>query len=121
MSGINTVATDINDRTQLNRYVNYIDWLVKNNCEQKLNSYFFILTPSYNKPAISKVMASKYKVITYADLYRFLKEHIYVFYNDDNFIAFFEAMERHTYNNINDYLYYEMQEKFYRRIAEYKR
>ena len=121
MSGINTVATDINDRTQLNRYVNYIDWLVKNNCEQKLNSYFFILTPSYNKPAISKEMASKYKVITYADLYRFLKEHIYVFYNDDNFIAFFEAMERHTYNNINDYLYYEMQEKFYRRIAEYKR
>ena len=61
-------------------------------------------------------MAKMYSIIEYADLYNFLKEHLFSFYNDANFVAFFEAMKRHTYNNVNDYLYHDMLEKFVRRI-----
>ena len=63
-------------------------------------------------------MAKRYSIIEYADLYNFLKEHLFSFYNDANFVAFFEAMKRHTYNNVNDYLYFDMLEKFVRRIKE---
>ena len=76
-----------------------------------------ILTPSYNRPTIKdENMAKMYSIIEYADLYNFLKEHLFSFYNDANFVAFFEAMERHTHKNVNDYLYYDMLEKFVRRI-----
>jgi hypothetical protein len=40
---------------------------------------------------------------------------------DPNFKAFFEAMHRHTHENVNDYLYYEMQEKFFNRIKQLKK
>ena len=42
----------------------------------------------------------------------------FVFATDANFVAFYEAMYRHSLDNVNDYLYYEMQEKFFRRIKE---
>jgi hypothetical protein len=61
-------------------------------------------------------MKKYYKIITYGDLYNFLEKKKSKFEDDANFVAFFEAMERHTHKNVNDYLYYEMQEKFYRRI-----
>ena len=116
-SDINTIATDGVDSTQLNRYVNYVDWLAQKEYKQTPDCYFIILTPSYNIPTIKDVAMKKlYKIITYADLYNFLKNNLFSFYNDANFVAFFEAMERHTHKNVNDYLYYEMQEKFYRRI-----
>ena len=118
-SDINTIATDGDDSTQLNRYVNYVEWLVQTKYEHEPNCLFTILTPSYNQPTISDpAMKAKYKIITYADLYDFLKGHLFSFYNDVNFVAFFEAMERHTHKNVNDYLYYEMQDKFYRRIRK---
>jgi hypothetical protein len=118
-SDINTIATDGDDSTQLNRYVNYVDWLVQTKYEHQPNCYFTILTPAYNIPTISDhAMKVMYKIITYADLYNFLKEHLFIFYNDTNFVAFFEAMKRHTYKNVNDYLYGEMQDKFYRRIRK---
>ena len=65
-------------------------------------------------------MQTVYKVITYNDLYKFLSDHKNVFDNDANFTAFYDAMFRHTHNNVNDYLYYEMQEKFFRRIIYYQ-
>ena len=116
-SDINTIATDGDDSTQLNRYVNYVNWLVKNN--EGAKPHFIILTPSYNSPTIKdENMAKMYSIIKYADLYNFLEEHLFGFYNDANFVAFFEAMHRHTHKNVNDYLYYEMLEKFVRRIKE---
>ncbi len=116
-SDINTIATDGDDSTQLNRYVNYVNWLVKNN--EGAKPHFIILTPSYNSPTIKdEKMAEMYSIIKYADLYNFLEEHLFSFYNDANFVAFFEAMHRHTHENVNDYLYYEMLEKFVRRIKE---
>lgn len=115
-SDINTVATD-NDKTQLDRYVNYVDWFVKNKCEKEPDCHFFILAPNYNIPQISDEMETKYKVITYRDLYNFL-EITDAAKSDCNFKAFFDAMHRHTHDNVNDFLYYEMLEKFIRRINE---
>lgn len=116
-SDINTVATDNDDKTQLDRYVNYVDWLVKNKCEKAPNCQFFILTPNYNIPQTSDEMKAKYKVITYRDLYDFLKESTEV-EHDPNFKSFFDAIRRHTHDNVNGYLYYDMMEKFVRRINE---
>jgi hypothetical protein len=115
-SDVNTVDADKDNSTQLDRYVNYVEWVSKQNYKNKL---FLILAPKYNIPTIiNEEMRKIYKIITYADLYSYLKNKLSVFCNDTNFVAFFEAMKRHTYENVNDYLYYEMQEKFFRRILE---
>ena len=109
--------------TQLDRYVNYVCWCVKGEAPSKENPdvgktpHFFILTPNYNIPEISEEMKEYYKIITYRSLYDFLKITSAV-KEDSNFKAFFEAMHRHTHNNVNDYLYYEMMEKFIQRIKE---
>ena len=113
-SDINKVETDGKECTQLNRYVNYVNWAA----DKIPNKLFLILTPKYNIPTISTEMDGEYNIITYADLYDYLKNNQSVFSDDANFNAFFEAMKRHTYENVNDYLYYEMQKKFFRRILE---
>ena len=117
-SDVNAVDADKDNSTQLDRYVNYVEWVSEQNYKNKPNCLFLILTPTYNIPTISEKMGKIYKIITYADLYSYLKNNLSVFSNDTNFVAFFEAMKRHTYENVNDYLYYEMQEKFFRRIRE---
>ena len=116
-SDVNAVDADKDNSTQLDRYVNYVEWVSIQNYKNKPNCLFLILTPKYNIPTISEEMGKIYKIITYAELYSYL-EKLSVFSNDTNFVAFFEAMKRHTYENVNDYLYYEMQEKFFRRIFE---
>lgn len=115
-SDVNMIDADGNNITQLDRYVNYVEWFSEKNYEDKPNCSFLILTPTYNIPTISKGMEKIYKIITYTELYDYLKDNLFVFYNDANFVAFFQAMKRHTYENVNDYLYYEMQEKFFNRI-----
>lgn len=117
-SDVNTVATDGDDRTQLDRYVNYVEWrTTKDNSSDKDKSpRYFILSPNYNKP--KETMGGLYEVITYGDLYNFLEENRSTFEDDRNFVAFFEAMHRHTHDNVNGYLYYDMLEKFVRRIKE---
>lgn len=67
-SDINTIAADGDDSTQLNRYMNYVDWLAQTKYDHKPNCYFAILTPAYNVPTIS---APAYKIITYTNLYNF--------------------------------------------------
>lgn len=105
-------------QTQLNRYVEYVKWLIdseQGENKQKKTPHYFILAPNYNKP--SDTMGGLYKVITYGKLYEFLLTTSEV-KEDLNFKAFVEAMHRHTHDNVNDYLYYEMQEKFFNRIKE---
>lgn len=117
-SDINSIEGD-SEGEQLERYYNYISWSTQtSNPDEGKNPYFLILTPNYNRPHIkSKNMAELYRVITYGDLYTYLDGKDEVM-NDSNFKAFFEAMHRHTHGNVNDYLYYEMLEKFVRRINE---
>ena len=138
LSDINKVATDQNNSTQLRRYYDYVQFLIKEETVNKEGGkekgpdygktpHFFILCPEYNQPTIEEEkdkegnlltpqMSDIYTQFTYAKVYNFLKEHLFSFYNDANFVAFFEAMERHTHKNVNDYLYFDMLEKFIRRI-----
>ncbi len=125
-SDINSIRTDENNSTQLRRYYNYVSWLIEN---IEIKPHFLILTPNYNIPHIEEErndnnevldlqMSDIYKIITYKDLYDFFSKKVSVFEDDANFKAFYEAIQRHTYQNVNAYLYNEMEEKFIRRIKE---
>ena len=119
-SDINSVEED-GEGKQLRRYYNYANWLAtkKDSSDYGKQRHFVILTPKYNIPTVEdQEMASTYQVITYAHVYDYLKQHKQAFATDVNFVAFYEAMYRHSLDNVNDYLYYEMQEKFFRRIKE---
>ena len=119
-SDINSIDEDCEGK-QLRRYYNYAMWLSKNKgCDDYGKSpRFFILTPKYNIPTVEDLeMKELYTIITYADVYDYLTMNRKEFAHDSNFVDFYEAMQRHTHNNVNDYLYYEMQEKFFRRIKE---
>ena len=119
-SDINSIDEDCEGK-QLRRYYNYAVWLSKNKeCDDyKKTPHFFILTPKYNIPVIEDAeMKELYTIITYANVYDYLTGKYNEFRNDGNFVAFYEAMYRHTHDNVNDYLYHEMQEKFFRRIKE---
>lgn len=117
-SGINSTQIDRKtDTDQLERYYKYIQGLNKNGSIPK--SYFFILAPEYNQPKIEGKMKDIYKVISYKEIYDSLeKEGKNELENDVNFNAFFDAMKRHTYKNINEYLYEEMQHTFYSQIRK---
>lgn len=115
-SGINKGNSASEGKTQLDRYVKYVKHLKSKN--NKLgNDAYFILAPNYNIPEIEKTLRNEYKVITYKNIYEFLNGSKEL-ENDDNLKAFFDAMHRHTHENVNDYLYYEMMQKFVSRINE---
>lgn len=114
-SDINSVEED-GDGKQLERYWNYVQWLSQTKEPTREQCYAFILMPEYSKPHIPESMKNLYVVITYKDVYNFLQDNKQIFANDINFCFFVDAMQRHTYNNVNDYLFYEMQDKFFRRI-----
>ena len=119
-SDINSVEED-GEGKQLRRYYNYANWLAakRESSDYGKQRHFVILTPKYNIPTVEdQEMASTYQVITYAHVYDYLTQHKPLFAADANFVSFYEAMYRHTLDNVNDYLYYEMQEKFFRRIKE---
>ena len=92
-SDINSVAKDKFDCNQLDRYVNYIDWLKSEN-EQ---GHFILLTPNYNVPTLKEEMRNIYKIVTYGEVYDFLSDYKHKFENDSNFVAFFNAIKRHTF------------------------
>ena len=117
-SDINSIEED-GEGKQLRRYFDYANCRVsQSDCPDFGKTiHFVILTPKYNIPVIEdEQMRDVYKVVTYADLYDYLKENISVFKHDINFVSFYDAMHRHTHDNVNDYLFYEMQDKFIRRI-----
>ncbi|MBR5324751.1 MAG: PD-(D/E)XK nuclease family protein [Muribaculaceae bacterium] len=119
-SDINKKESDNEDTTQLERYYNYANWLIteKEKNDERSKAYFIILAPNYNKTTMREEMNDIYQTIKYKELYDFLSLNKTIFENDTNFMAFYEAMKRHTYDNVNDYLYYEMQDKFYNRINQ---
>lgn len=57
-------------------------------------------------------MKDVYKIVTYEKLHKFIQENISDFNDDRNFVDFHNAMFRHTLDNVNDYLYHDMMEKF---------
>ena len=116
-SDINSIEGD-SEGEQLERYYNYVSWSTQvGKPDEGRVPHFLILTPNYNPPHIkSDAMKELYSpFMYYGDLYNFL-EITSAVKDDSNFKAFFEAMHRHTHENVNDYLYYDMLEKFVRRI-----
>lgn len=119
-SDINDIESDVEGK-QLERYYNYVNWLLYDtNAKSKVNTSFFVLTPNYNIPKLSGEMANIYRIITYKDLYVFLEKNLSRFENDANFVALFNAIYRHTFGNVCDYLYHEMKSKFFRQIKDNK-
>lgn len=117
-SDINSIEED-GEGKQLRRYFDYANCRVsQSDCPDFGKTiHYVILTPKYNIPVIEdEQMRDAYKVVTYADLYDYLTENISVFKHDINFVSFYDAMHRHTHDNVNDYLFYEMQDMFIRRI-----
>ena len=121
-SDINTIDSDEEGVSQLNRYVNYIEWLIESNKNKgKIqSSHFLVLAPNYNIPNLQGLMAEKYRLITYRDLYEYLisegvDDQVE---KDPNFKALRDVMFRHSETSPNGYLYNEMMEKFFQRLKE---
>ena len=120
-SDINTINSDSDGINQLNRYVNYIEWLINSSKEKELKAHFLILAPNYNVPKLEGAMQDKYRLITYKDLYDYFNNDETIrnqVDNDPNFKALKDIMYRHSETNPNGYLYKEMLEKFTNRIKE---
>ena len=119
-SSINTIETDVEGITQLNRYVNYIEWLINSSKGKDLKAHFLILAPNYNMPKLEGDMKEKYRIITYKELYDFLNSDNFrdQVDKDPNFKSLRDVMFRHSETNPNGYLYNEMLEKFTNRIKE---
>lgn len=117
-SGINCKESDKKynrNIDQLDRYLNYAQWITKKekgNKDLGKEIRAYVLVPNYNIPNVKE----PWLIITYKDIYEHLKHNYELISKDINFKYFFEAMKRHTYENINDSLYDEMKEKFYKRI-----
>lgn len=118
-SDVNLTEKDKDGLTQLDRYLNYVDWRMS--CDSKIKKgSLFILCPDYNVPDLSQSTAevrSRYKIITYGKLYNYLLKFPEVD-KDPNFRALRNAMQRHTHTTVNGYLYNEILEKFRHRIKE---
>ena len=50
-------------------------------------------------------MKNKYKIVTYGEVYDFLSEYKHKFENNVNFVAFFNAIKRHTFETENEYYF----------------
>lgn len=121
-SGINRSSKDSEGTNQLERYWNYARWLAKKDDNSSAEVCGLVLHPNYSvvettvKNPHDKDMS--YRPITYFDLYDFLNKKKCEYKEDANFVAFVDAMKRHTFRTISEYMRYEMEEKFYSRIIE---
>ena len=120
-SDVNLTEKDKEGITQLDRYLNYVDWRMSGDSKIKHGS-LFILCPDYNVPDLSQStekVRRRYKIITFGKLYNYLLKFPEID-KDANFRALRNAMQRHTHTTVNGYLYNEMLEKFERRITEFQ-
>lgn len=120
LSNINKIDGDdkSNGESQLTRY---LSWLSNTGFN---NAALFVLAPEYSKNLNipDGVAGNQYwgGVISYKQLYDFLSRNLRCFCSDAIFVAFYNAMERHTKASDAEYLYEEMRDKFYERIKEMK-
>ena len=77
------------------------------------------LAPNYNIPEIPEALQEEYTILTYKDLHEYLidNEVRKEWCEDTNFSAFVEAIRKHTYAYIGDYLRNEMEEIFMRKMS----
>ena len=81
----------------------------------------FVLSPNYNKPSPEEyeVDGYKYEELLYSNIYSWLEENaIAELKNDLNFMAFHDAMKKHTFETPSEALYEEMKNRFFSRIQK---
>lgn len=114
-SDINNVQSDKEGANQLHRYINYTQYRVARTGQ---TPHLFILAPNYHIPTLDIETEKIYRLITYRDICRYLEEpsNMAKVEYDWNFMALYDVMKWHTFDTPNEYLYYEMQEKFEQRL-----
>ena len=113
-SNINKVEADIEvEQDQLDRYKNYIKYIIDNKNVEQAAYQLFVLAPDYSKLNIKS--GTDYKIIRYSCICNYLADKI-VAIADDDFTAFYFAMRRHSFNPESLCLYDDMKNIFYRRI-----
>ena len=114
-SDINSVQTDQEGENQLHRYINYAQHITTQTGQ---SPHFLIIAPNYNVPQLESKTERKYQIITYRDICQFLNEpaNMEIIESDSNFLALYDVMKWHTFDTSNEYLYYEMMEKFEERL-----
>ena len=89
------------------------------------NVYLFVLSPNYNIPHIPNMCKEgetstyKWESITYKQISNSFNEHLLPS-EDTNLEDFFNVMQRHTCENLCDWLRIDMREKFIARINKLK-
>jgi hypothetical protein len=118
-SDINKVERDLGvNHTQLDRYENYVEYLIKNDNVPQTLYRAFLLAPNYNMPQLDNDKA--FKPLNYRQICDYLENKIATL-NDDDFTAFYHAMRRHCFDCESLCQYDDMKNIFYSRIEEYKR
>ena len=116
-SDINKVERDLGvNQTQLDRYENYVKYLTENKKAAQTQYYAFVLSPEYNKPQLDDKKA--FKQLTYRKICDYLDDKIAILHDDD-FLAFYHAMRRHSFKYESLCQYEDMKNTFYYRIEEY--
>ena len=87
----------------------------------KKNVFLFVLSPNYNKPHIQEykkddIGNEEWKQLTYWDIYDYIKG--YNIDDDKNLVDFYNVIERHTKDNLCDWLKEDMKNRFLLRINE---
>lgn len=113
-SNINKVKADIEvEQDQLDRYKNYIKYIIDNKNVERAAYHLFVLAPDYSKLNIKS--GTEYKIIRYSCICNYLAGKIDTI-ADADFTAFYFAMRRHSFAHESLCLYDDMKNIFYSRI-----
>ena len=116
-SDINKVERDFGvNQDQLDRYKNFIKYLISNNKVKQKQYKLFVLAPDYSKLNIGN--DKEFKLLKYSQICNYLKDKIAIL-GDDDFKAFYYAMRRHSFKHESLCLYDDMKNLFYKRIEDY--
>ena len=116
-SDINKIERDFGvNQDQLDRYENFIKYLISNNKVKQKQYKLFVLAPDYSKLNIGN--DKEFKLLKYSQICNYLKDKIGVL-SDDDFKAFYYAMRRNSFEYESLCLYDDMKNLFYSRIEDY--
>ena len=116
-SDINKIERDFGvNQDQLDRYKNFIKYLIGNNKVKQKQYKLFVLAPDYSKLNIGN--DKEFKLLKYSQICNYLKDKIGVL-SDDDFKAFYYAMRRNSFEYESLCLYDDMKNLFYSRIEDY--
>ena len=116
-SDINKIERDLGvNQDQLDRYKNFIQYLISNNKVKQKQYHLFVLAPDYSKLNIGN--DKEFKLLKYSQICNYLKDKITIL-GDNDFMAFYYAMRRHSFDNESLCQYDDMKNIFYSQIEEH--